>query len=141
MKSIFPKQYLGTFSSDKLPALKSFTKGTGFIVNLEPSTMAGSHWVSVYNTGDRCLYIDSYGIAPSSSVLKWIGKKKYLYNSSQYQELTSENCGEFCCYFLSKLFRGEPLYDVLYKTLDVFPSDKNEKTVSKYFSSLNKTNG
>ena len=55
--------YLGTFSRDTLP--RSIKNNFLFIVNTDPSTKPGEHWVAISKNSDGTgEYFDSYGLPP-----------------------------------------------------------------------------
>jgi hypothetical protein len=58
------KKFCGVFPADQLPKSLS-TFPCGFVVNTDPSTKPGTHWVvfyfPTYNTGE---FFDSYGQPP-----------------------------------------------------------------------------
>jgi len=126
------KGYLGCFSRDEIPTLKP---GQSIIINLEPHTESGSHWVCLICRPNNNIYLDSFGVAPPEEVLK-LRPGKTLYNAQQYQELTSSRCGMFCAYFISEIEgkHKNPL-DVLY-SLDMGPSNHNEEVVSRAYKQL-----
>ena len=56
---LFGKLYKGTFSADKIPILK---KGEFIIINNEPSSKSGEHWLLAIKTQDDKVYLyDSFG--------------------------------------------------------------------------------
>ena len=61
------KSFGDVYASDSLPKHKY--RFSSFIVNLDESTLPGTHWIPVYfeNKYNRAFYFDSYGKAPSKS--------------------------------------------------------------------------
>jgi hypothetical protein len=92
--------FLGVFPLDLLP--KVYKLPAALIVNLDASTMPGSHWVSLYfdKKGD-CEYFDSYGRKPVE-LEQYITRncKKYVYNNIQVQRNITSTCGQMCIYVL-----------------------------------------
>ena len=70
-----------------------------YIVNLDPSTESGSHWVAL-EIGRKKIYFDSYGLGPRDKKLKKILGKKYEKNLKRLQHPLSTTCGQWCLYFL-----------------------------------------
>lgn len=129
----YAPRFNGVFSSDDV-AGRRLDPGHAIIINFQPSSMRGSHWVcAIRPKGFPPIYIDPFGFPPPKSIDSFLGKN-YLYNTRQYQELTSEQCGKFCYYFLKKFLEGEDIRKVLGSGLTVRPSLKNELLISKTFS-------
>lgn len=103
------------------------------IVNLDDSDGPGTHWVAYYNHPrlPYVLYFDSYGMPPPNQLAAYLLKagKPLKYNSTQYQVTDSNACGYYCIFLLNQLHEGKPVYDVLYKQFDQYPSIRNETTV------------
>ena len=104
------------------------------VVNLDDSNSQGTHWVCASNrAGDKdVLYYDSFAVPPCNEIVKYLktSGKGILYNSSQQQDIRSNNCGSFCLYVIKELAKGRAMYDVLY-SLSQQPSVSNEETVKK----------
>lgn len=101
--SILKRFYRGTYASNKLPptrALKPCSK-CFLIVNLDPDTMGGSHWVLLYIRGQTCCYFDSFGNAPKGAIKRYIQRNFSLlkYNCVTAQKDTSVVCGGNCPVF------------------------------------------
>jgi hypothetical protein len=128
------KGFAGVFSVDTLPPLPK--TGMSLIVNLEPSTMEGSHWVAVYITEKHVVFFDPFGLSGPHLLNVWMRKMKkpIIYNNSQLQDINSQRCGEYCFYFVNEMIRGTPLMDVL-NALSQKPSISNEKKIEKYYRS------
>jgi hypothetical protein len=123
------KDYLGTISSDQIPTLIPKLNGrkrVGFIMNLDPHTKAGSHWVAVYidarPEGSHSVeYYDSFARQPSSLFLTDIKKLieamkpdtylKCKVNKIVKQTDNSTNCGYHAIHFLLDRFRNVPFHD------------------------------
>lgn len=90
------KKFKGIYPIDLLPPNK---KVGIYIVNLEPSTKSGSHWVAL-EIGKKNIYFDSYGMGPRDKRLKKFLGKKYEKNLKRLQHPLSTTCGQWCLYFL-----------------------------------------
>jgi hypothetical protein len=122
---IYGRQYVGTVPADFLTHIdtKKLPTQFGFVMNLDSSQKAGSHWVAVYiDMRDSIEYYDSFARAPSKSFLKQIkillDKLKpttYLklkINMIKDQNVKTANCGFFAISFLSQRFGGKPFREV-----------------------------
>jgi hypothetical protein len=108
-------KFLGVFSFDHMPSL--FTHhhtSCCCIVNIDPSTKPGSHWVAFFfHSPLNCLeFFDSYGNPPSVFHFTFTNldssphKPRLVYNSLALQSFTTTVCGQYCilfCYFRSML--------------------------------------
>jgi hypothetical protein len=91
--------YLGVFSADNYP--KELNLFNFFIVNKDPSSEKGSHWMLVIRGKKNIEFFDSCG-SSEEFVKKFLkfNKKHYCdFNKSPLQPITSEACGEFCIFF------------------------------------------
>jgi hypothetical protein len=105
------KNFLGVFASDKLPLNPSFN--SSLIVNYSKSGERGSHWVAMrgLNTNNS-EYFDSYGFDPDDDDLllgtttkfkQYLSKNSkgnYTVNMLNFQQLTSDVCGEYAAWFI-----------------------------------------
>jgi len=105
------------------------------IVNLHSTGQPGSHWVMWYNLPDKCVYIDSYGLAPPKKLESYLrkGNKELLYNDKQFQHDTTASCGLFCCYLIKEMDDGVDIQDLL---LGFTQDDMNynERLLQNYFT-------
>jgi hypothetical protein len=105
-------RHIRVIASDEVHTLKLDERGRlAFIMNLDPSTERGSHWVAVNvcaNHQKHLEYYDSLGNSPSRDFLtqikKVVGDSKSLLklktNRIPDQSVTSSNCGYFAVKFL-----------------------------------------
>jgi hypothetical protein len=103
------KSFLGVFPSDLLP--HSVTQPGTLIVNTDPQTKRGSHWLAVnfQPKSYSSYYFDSYGLAPYiPSIQEFLKRTCVLseYNKTQLQGLSSTVCGKYCCLFALYTDRG-----------------------------------
>ena len=92
--SIFKNDYLGTFSSDKMP--KYIKNNQCFILNTDSSRSAKKygHWVGFYKINKRLWYYDSFS-RPKEKLSKW-WKNKRMYNANttdRDQSFEESDCG------------------------------------------------
>jgi len=101
--------FLDVYASD-LPPL-SITKTCTAIVNADPHTEGGSHWLAIHfrPKSSSAYYFDSYGIIPFvPDILAFIKRNctTWDYNKRQLQSLTNNVCGKYCCLFALYMDRG-----------------------------------
>lgn len=122
------KGFGGVFSSDTLPKLrKNFVS---FIINLDPHTLPGTHWVAAYfKNSDEAIYFDSYGRPPPKNILKFLktNSKNITHNKFCYQDYTTLTCGYFCLYFLFNMSRKLNL-----RKLHPYDRSRNEETITRF---------
>jgi hypothetical protein len=108
------KKFCGVFSSDLLPSEIS-RYPCGLIVNTDPQTEKGTHWLAMYfpskETGE---FFDSYGQRPEfyhKSFEQYLNNDadSWTYNHRCLQSITSSTCGQFCLYFIMNRNRGKSL--------------------------------
>jgi len=128
--------FKGVYARDQLTFRPK--RGMSVIMNLEPHTESGSHWVAVYFGSKYAYYFDPFGMPPPPEIERFIHRysKPMAYESSDLQELTSSKCGQYCFYFVNEMAHGTPIYSVLYK-LKQQPSRQNERFVQTYWNTHN----
>ena len=102
--------FLGVFPSDLLPQQPITRSGT-LIVNTDPHTESGSHWLAIYlqSRSNSSFYFDSYGLPPFiPSIQSFIHRNNIVqnYNTIPLQGPTSTVCGMYCCLFALYKDRG-----------------------------------
>ena len=94
------KHFRGMYAYDQLP--KKGKVGY-YIVNLDPITQPGSHWIALRKRpGARAThqFFDSYGLPPQKLRFKRFLNNKYTFNSKNLQYPTNTSCGQWCLYFI-----------------------------------------
>lgn len=92
-RRIFGSRYVGTFGCDQIPTV---VDGQSYIVNTEPSTASGAHWLAVYNDGGRLIGYDSFGRDIHETVLESEPDAEQMVHES--------NCGQRCLAWLAILY-------------------------------------
>ena len=92
--------FRGVYMRDTLP--EHAQENECCIVNLEPASRPGSHWVAFNKRGKHAHYFDSYGnLRPPSEVLHHLRACRTIrYNYERYQNFDSVICGHLCLQFL-----------------------------------------
>jgi hypothetical protein len=103
------KSFLGVFPSDLLP--HSITQSGTFILNTDPHTNPGSHWLAIHfqPKSFSCYYFDSCGLAPYVPSIQAFLKRTCIvsdFNKTQLRGLTTIVCGKYCCLFALYMDRG-----------------------------------
>ena len=108
-------KFLGVFSFDHLPSLFHYDNSSCCcIVNIDPSTKPGSHWVAFFFDSqlNSLEFFDSYGYPPSYFNFNIRlpdsshHKPHLAYSSIPLQSLSTTVCGQYCilfCYFRAML--------------------------------------
>ena len=116
--------FRGVFACNMLPKGIVYNRPAGYVVNTDPSTLPGEHWVAIYlplhGPGE---YFDSFGQPPiNREIVNFLDKNSpsgWIYNTVQIQEAvsTSTVCGNYTILFLlSKLTRMSLCdFQLLYK--------------------------
>ena len=60
---------------------------------------------------------------------------KYIYNSTQYQDLNSVLCGYWCLYFVNESRKGKAYYDII-KPFSHTDTQFNERLIVDYFRKI-----
>ena len=130
-------RFVGVFAADNLPAEKEFPGG--YIVNTDPSSKPGQHWIAFY-CYDGCMEcFDSSGADPQvyhPNIADWV--KRGGFRIKQKEILQSQNttvCGQYCMLFILCRCNNISYEDFM----SMFSKNKNFndklvcKTVNKYF--------
>jgi len=125
-------------ASDQLQLVN--TKQFAIIVNTEPSSNSGSHWVCFYKPNDSSTieFFDSYGVK-----VKYYGKYFLQFISkfhkieqclSQIQSYNSNVCGMYCLYFL--YMRQQLTYNDVLKAFNLLRRHANDLVVRNFVASI-----
>ena len=104
---------------DQLPTRLDRTKQAAFIINLDSSADAGSHWVGLFFDGlSQFTYFDSFGLPPRQPSIKTFIKnnsnRPLVYNSRVLQDILTNSCGLYAVYFVLLKARGASLNVILH---------------------------
>ena len=99
--------FLGVFAANELPVKKTHLKPFSFTVNTQPANLPGEHWIAVSceTRGIALLFDPLATFYPSSLIqhLNRMGFTKIYFNKIQYQDPSSQICGQLCLEFLKTL--------------------------------------
>jgi hypothetical protein len=110
---VFGTDYLLTGSSDQFP--KYIRNNECFILNTDPSTKKGTHWVAFFKTNNKLYYYDSFNRSKSELSKYWSKRRLYKANKTDRdQSFEEKSCGSraFTWLVLMKKY-GEKAIDVI----------------------------
>ena len=129
------KIFKGVYPKDQLPTVEY---PGSYIVNTDPNTSPGEHWVAMFFNNPRSAqFFDSYGLLPIVYGLTDFldsHSSSWTCNSKTLQSLISEVCGHYTVYYI--LFRSRGC--CLSEMLTHFSSNVslNDKTVEHFIQNL-----
>lgn len=130
--------FWGVCALDELP--KSTKRPLALIVNTDPSSKPGSHWIAIYlYTDGRAEYYDSGGEAPKPAIVDYLdrwARRGTVYTTRRTQSLFSSLCGLYCTqYLIARHYNQRLSYFSLLARL--FPhancSENDELVVKRFF--------
>nr|DAC81423.1 TPA_asm: adenain [Strongylocentrotus sea urchin adintovirus] len=128
--------YGGTYPSDALPRDIGLDKQC-FVVNVDPRSQPGSHWVAFYFEGGKGEFFDSYGNEPSFYSKRFTtflqrNSVSWIYNSKRVQGTLSTVCGQYCIFYNLKRCQGYTLTPIV----SAFGNDfnKNDSKINNWFN-------
>lgn len=136
LKKYIPKRKVFVGASDEL---KLFPKALVCVINSDPSTSKGLHWIALYDKpGSKTLEVfDSFGlpIVFYGDFITNFAKQhnlKIRSHQSQIQQNNSSMCGYFSAFFLILRERGKSYSNIL-STFNTKNLAMNERLVKKFF--------
>ena len=99
-------QFIGVFALDELPHNLPMDKTIKLIVNLQPKSQPGSHWVAIYRRGNNGFYFDTFGRLPPSTIRNWLAnntRRWKFYDKIIQAPSDKVSCGYICLTFLKRL--------------------------------------
>jgi hypothetical protein len=101
--------FLGVFASDRVPPIVKKHKNVKMIINLDPASKPGTHWVAIWRKCDnKGQFYDSFGRRPPPILEKWLkaNSDSWIYNTKRMQNISDKTaCGYLCISFLTGKFR------------------------------------
>ena len=120
--SKYKPEYLGCIAANEIGTLKPTTKRVCWVMNTDPRSKPGSHWVCFFMDlrpeGSHSVeYYDPLADPISPDVIADLKRFiKQIYPANEYlkfrenkitdQNDTSSNCGQFCVNFLQRRLKG-----------------------------------
>ena len=108
------------------------------IINLDDLGNQGTHWVCCFPSSTSLNYFDSFGMPYPEEYAKRAKKDniQIIYNTSQYQELTSVLCGYYFLFVLHRAMVFNENYSDILKVFNENNQKYNENFIKKYFKNL-----
>lgn len=95
------QSYVGCFACDEIPSPPKYP--AAWVVNLDPSTMPGSHWVALYSPCPGVvLYFDSLGDECPPTIHKFFDDNFLVMSRQQHQIQSNDSkvCGQYAMFFI-----------------------------------------
>lgn len=133
------KFFIGVYPLNHLPCVRN-DRDQGFIVNTDPCTQDGQHWVAVSVLSDGTgEYFDSFARPVPKEIRKFLANHvvKYEKSDKMIQHPFSTSCGQFCIQYINLRSRGQ---DILSFQAGFTPNDLhgNEIKIQKLTRQMNK---
>lgn len=113
------RYFQGVFAADQLPMNAQKSRAPqAYIVNTDPISEPGQHWLGVWTRDNVCEVFDSYGLPlhyyNDPTLQEWLRQWKYLVSTDQsLQALDSQTCGHYALAYLKAKARGASLTDFM----------------------------
>ena len=111
------KKYIGCYAADQIPNNTIGKFPHCMVINLDPISSRGSHWVCVYCLSQlQVEYYDSFGIwpPPSYHIQKYLAQFKQIrYSTVTLQSFNSQACGRHVIFFLFNRCLGVPFEKIV----------------------------
>lgn len=91
---------------DSLPSGTPW-KNECMVVNHDSIRNGGTHWTCFVKNDQIAYYFDSFGkLPPPFEIIEYLGSDcNIYYNSMQYQNFNTINCGHLCLRFLFEFYQ------------------------------------
>ena len=114
LKSI--NSFAGAFPCDMIPII--LNKPVEYIINTDPSTKPGEHWVAVHLNGKgKGEYFDSFGFEPlQNKIIEFLNTTCPLgwkYSTLPLQSINDVTCGHYCIVFTILKSKNYKYQDIL----------------------------
>ena len=108
-----------------------------YIVNTDPSSLPGKHWVVFYINDNCCEFFDSLGQSPDfyHAYFKQILIKhscNYMYTPTRLQNYSSNMCGKYCIYYVMQRTAAKTFKEIVSEFLPT-QLDLNDQKLKRFF--------
>ena len=113
LRDPYIRQYFGgVVALNQLPTI--ITKPSIYIVNSDPISLPGRHWLAVYFTQVN-EHFDSAGFYPNKTLENELiaHGPQFQYNDARVQAFHSDTCGQFCLFYCYFRCRGYTFREVM----------------------------
>ena len=98
-------QFMGCFGTNNLPrTIPQFP--CSLIINTDPTTKPGDHWLGLVLTKKKSFYFDSFGLGILNiHIINFLKRyyKKVTINNECIQHIDSDKCGLYCIAFIKNV--------------------------------------
>ena len=131
-------EFGGIFASDELPNYIP-NKPVYIIVNTDPASKPGKHWLALYIDGICNELYDSLGKDASSynkhiEYFMIIQSPKYKYNSQRLQNFGSDVCGNYCIQYIILREMGYSINEIVRDFSENLVN--NDEIVTEFYNKL-----
>jgi hypothetical protein len=100
LRSVCGATFLGVYAKDRLPSSLP-NRPCLMVVNTEPSTRSGEHWISMYLDANEGEYFDSFGQLANQTFTRYMNKhcSRWIHSERQLQSVVSRFCGHYCIFY------------------------------------------
>ena len=129
--------FAGVFAADTLPKTPVHTKPRGYIVNTDPHTQPGRHWIALWTDRDVCQVMDSYGLPLAAHntphLQTWLRRHWPVVetNTQSLQAVNSATCGHYALRFLVDRSQGKTMRDFL-NHFDPYDYVRNDAYIARW---------
>lgn len=129
------KKFAGVFAENRLPQQIDFYP-CGFIVNSDPDSKPGRHWLALYFTSpEQGEFFDSFGRKPEFYSKKFVtflnrNSKNWTHSQRELQSVTTAVCGEYCIFYLMHRARNVSMNSIV--NLFSLNKQKNDQQVYEF---------
>lgn len=128
--------FQGVFAADQIPWRKlNSLHNWSIIMNTDPISKPGQHWVTAMKRDGRCYFFDSYGNSPLTyNARLWQALAKCLTNKKDYQQTRSTVCGDYCLFFLKLFSKAD--FPADFKMIDKYLDEDDDEENDKFLHAL-----
>lgn len=125
--------FLGTFPCDQIP---KFKLNCSCVINTDPSSKPGRHWVAIFVQDGVAEYFDSYGLPPLNQYFYQALKTApggWHWNHTTFQSMQGITCGHYCILYLKLRQKGLSICKITQLFTNVKPvNDLISKNLIKF---------
>ena len=130
--------FLGCFPLDGLPPFPP-TLPKSMIINTQPSSHPGEHWVALVLTETKCYYFDSFARPRAPANIEMYVEPYYntiTYLRIPIQDITSNFCGAYCVSFVLHV-KDDLTYEQFFRHYYSDNLLKNDEILKQDLSKIN----
>lgn len=134
----------GTLARDHFQSQYAWSPSRLFVINTDPSSMPGEHWLAVFRGDEDTFLFDSYGLNAKLfypeivSTLVESDNMHPITSGVTLQSLLSDVCGDYCVLFGLALSRGVSFQGFLDYWKESYSANTRDTVVRTIVSELMK---